>query len=115
MIAQNIEFTFLNLVLIRSSCVSYKLCSWKTFALKNEIHLSQGGSKYRRKFLVRKIRRFRQIQRYWHICQYEDKNKKCGSKDEKRLGVQNDVICRTIFNFIKSFTMNSYEANHQNT
>jgi hypothetical protein len=59
---------------------------------------------YRGKFFAKKFRR------YWQIRRHRNTNKILCSKNKKRVGVQNDVMfVEQFLNFIRSFTINSYE------
>jgi hypothetical protein len=52
---------------------------------------------------AQKIRRYWHIRRYWALSAIWEKNKYFRSKNEKRVGVGNDVICQAVFQLYKEF------------
>jgi hypothetical protein len=63
----------------------------------------QGGPNIAKSFLAKKFGNIGTFGNIGHFRQYGNKNKLFCSKNEKRVGVGNDVICRTIFQFYKEF------------
>jgi hypothetical protein len=61
------------------------------------------GSRYLRKFFCKKFGDIGTFGDIEHFRRYGYKNKFFRSKNEKRVGVRNDVICQSIVVFYKEF------------
>ena len=78
-------------------------CTFENSLRKSSCEVGTGGPNIAESFLAKKFGDIGTFGDIGHFRRYGNKNKFFRSKNEKRVGVGNDVICQTIFQFYKEF------------